>query len=101
MTEGTVVKWRKGVGDTVETGDVVAEIETDKAVMELEAFAEGTLNEIYVHEGGKARIGQKLASLGVPGEAEASAPSNGRTEQPISRPSSSQAPVSVPAPSIE
>jgi pyruvate dehydrogenase E2 component (dihydrolipoamide acetyltransferase) len=101
MTEGTVVKWRKALGDTVETGDVVAEIETDKAVMELEAFAEGTLNEIYVHEGGKARIGQKLASLGVPGELEGSAPSTGRTEQPVSRPPSCQPPVSVPEPHLE
>ena len=40
MTEGTVVKWRKAVGDAVSVGDVVAEIETDKAVMELEAFDE-------------------------------------------------------------
>ena len=38
MTEGTVVKWRKAVGDRIEVGDVIAEIETDKAVMELEAF---------------------------------------------------------------
>lgn len=101
MTEGTVVKWRKGVGDTVETGDVVAEIETDKAVMELEAFAEGTLSEIYVPEGGKARIGQKLASLGVPVEAEASELPNGRTEQPVSCPISSQPPVSIPEPRLE
>lgn len=63
MTEGTVVKWRKTVGDPVGIGDVIAEIETDKAVMELEAFDEGTLNEIYVSEGGKARVGEKLALL--------------------------------------
>ena len=68
MTEGTVVKWRKALGDPVETGDVVAEVETDKAVMELEAFAEGKLSEIYVAEGGKARIGQKLALLVAAGE---------------------------------
>ncbi|MDE3067335.1 MAG: 2-oxo acid dehydrogenase subunit E2 [Verrucomicrobiota bacterium] len=63
MTEGTVVKWRKGVGDPVDVGDVIAEIETDKAVMELEAFDEGILKEIYVAEGGKAQTGQKLAFL--------------------------------------
>jgi pyruvate dehydrogenase E2 component (dihydrolipoamide acetyltransferase) len=68
MTEGTVVKWRKVVGDTVSAGDIIAEIETDKAVMELEAFDGGTLKEIYVDEGGKARIGQKLALLLVSGE---------------------------------
>ncbi len=69
MTEGTVVKWRKAVGDSVSVGDVIAEIETDKAVMELEAFDEGTLTEIYVNAGRKARIGEKLALLLGVGEA--------------------------------
>lgn len=68
MTEGTVVKWCKARGDAVNIGDVIAEIETDKAVMELEAFDPGTLQEIYVSEGGKARIGQKLGLLLTPGE---------------------------------
>lgn len=68
MTEGTVVKWRKAVGDPVSVGDVIAEIETDKAVMELEAFNEGTLTEMYIHEGGKAQIGERLALLLSPGE---------------------------------
>lgn len=68
MTEGTLVKWRKAVGDEVEISDILAEVETDKAVMELESFEKGILSEIYVHEGGKARIGQKLALLLSPGE---------------------------------
>src|SRR5512146_316558 len=68
MTEGTVVQWRKAVGDEIQMGDVVAEVETDKAVMELEAFGEGTLSAIYVPEGGKARIGQRLAQLSAPGQ---------------------------------
>src|SRR6185312_10159886 len=68
MTEGTVVKWSKAVGDSISVGDVLAEIETDKAVMELEAFDEGTLAEIYVNGGGKARIGEKLALLAGMGE---------------------------------
>ena len=63
MTEGTVVKWRKAVGDSVSVGDVLAEIETDKAVMELEAFDDGTLKEICVAEGGKAKVGDHLALL--------------------------------------
>lgn len=69
MTEGIVVKWHKAVGDAVRVGDVLAEIETDKAVMELEAFEDGTLNEIYVNDGGKARLGERLALLLGPGEA--------------------------------
>ncbi len=68
MTEGTVVKWHKAVGDAVSAGEVLAEIETDKAVMELEAFDEGTLTEIYVDAGGKARLGERLALLLGAGE---------------------------------
>ncbi len=99
MTEGTVVKWRKTVGDPVETGDVVAEVETDKAVMELEAFAEGTLKKIYVPEGGKARIGQKLASLAAAQDTDTPEPPEERTEQPMPAPNPAQVPAgSVPQP---
>lgn len=63
MTEGTVVKWHKQVGDQVEIGDVLAEIETDKATMEMEAFDDGVLTEIRVNVGEKAPIGGILAVL--------------------------------------
>ncbi len=68
MTEGTLVRWVKKVGETVEIGDVLAEVETDKATMEMEAFDEGTLGEIFVQEGQKVEIGQRLAILRGPGE---------------------------------
>lgn len=64
MTEGTVIKWHKKVGDSIEIGDTLAEIETDKATMEMEAFDEGTLTEILVQEGEKAAIGATIAVLG-------------------------------------
>jgi pyruvate dehydrogenase E2 component (dihydrolipoamide acetyltransferase) len=63
MTEGTLVKWIKKIGDTVAVGDILAEVETDKATMEMEAFDEGVLSEIYVKDGEKVLIGQKLALL--------------------------------------
>jgi pyruvate dehydrogenase E2 component (dihydrolipoamide acetyltransferase) len=63
MTEGTLVRWIKKVGDNVAVGDVLAEVETDKATMEMEAFDEGILSEIYVQDGGKVEVGQKLALL--------------------------------------
>ena len=63
MTEGTLIKWHKQIGDLVEIGDVLAEVETDKATMEMEAFDEGTLTEILVQEGEKAVIGAILAVL--------------------------------------
>lgn len=63
MTEGTLVKWHKQVGDTVEIGDVLAEIETDKATMEMEAFDDGVITEILIQTGEKAVIGAVLAVL--------------------------------------
>jgi pyruvate dehydrogenase E2 component (dihydrolipoamide acetyltransferase) len=68
MTEGTLLKWLKKVGDSIEVGDVIAEVETDKATMEMEAFDEGVLSEIFVEEGQKVEVGQKLAILTEPGE---------------------------------
>jgi len=69
MTEGTVLKWRKNEGDKVETGDVLAEIETDKATMEMEAFDDGILHKHLVEAGGKAPVGGKIALLLQKGEA--------------------------------
>jgi len=69
MTEGTLVAWKKKKGDKVSTGDVIAEIETDKATMEWESPEDGTLTEIYVEEGGKVEVGQRIAFIGEEGEA--------------------------------
>ncbi len=69
MTEGTLVAWKKKKGDKVSAGDVIAEIETDKATMEWESPEDGTLAEIYVEEGGKVDVGQRIAFIGEEGEA--------------------------------
>jgi len=63
MTEGTLLKWHKKVGDRVEIGDIIAEVETDKATMEMEAFDDGVLTAINIPEGRKATIGSVLAVL--------------------------------------
>jgi len=68
MTEGTLVAWKKKKGDKVSAGDVIAEIETDKATMEWESPEDGTLAEIYVEEGGKVNVGDKIAFIGGEGE---------------------------------
>jgi pyruvate dehydrogenase E2 component (dihydrolipoamide acetyltransferase) len=68
MTEGTLVAWKKKKGDQVSAGEVLAEIETDKATMEWESPEDGTLTEIYVEEGGKVNVGDKLAFIGAEGE---------------------------------
>ena len=68
MEEGVVASWLKQVGDTVEEGDILAEIETDKATMEFESFHEGTLLHIGVQEGDGAPVDTLLAIIGEKGE---------------------------------
>jgi pyruvate dehydrogenase E2 component (dihydrolipoamide acetyltransferase) len=68
MTEGTLVAWKKKKGDQVSAGEVLAEIETDKATMEWESPEDGTLTEIYVQEGGKVNVGDRIAFIGQEGE---------------------------------
>ena len=68
MEEGTVAKWLKKVGDKIEEGDILAEIETDKATMEFESFNEGTLLYIGIKEGDTAPVDSLLAIIGEKGE---------------------------------
>lgn len=68
MEEGTVATWLKKVGDTVKEGDILAEIETDKATMEFESFYEGTLLHIGVAQGQTAEVDALLAIIGAAGE---------------------------------
>src|SRR5258708_40175660 len=67
-TEGTLVAWKKKKGDQVSAGEVLAEIETDKATMEWESAEDGTLTEIYIQEGGKVNVGDKIAFIRGEGE---------------------------------
>lgn len=69
MTEGTIVKWFKAVGETVNRGEMLAEIETDKANVELEAFESGTLLKLVAQEGEVVPVGEVIALLGEPNEA--------------------------------
>ena len=68
MTVGTVVKWHKQVGDEVSNGDILAEVETDKATMELENFDDGILLQLLAEEGDEVEIGKPLAVVGEQGE---------------------------------
>ena len=88
MEEGTVAKWLKKVGDKVEEGDILAEIETDKATMEFESFNEGTLLYIGIQEGDTAPVDSLLAIIGKEGEDisglldPTAAPTEAKVEQP-------------------
>ena len=68
MTEGKIVKWNKTVGDTVKSDDVLADVETDKATMEVVGYADGTLLYIGFKEGEAAKVNEIIAIVGKPGE---------------------------------
>jgi len=68
MTEGVIAAWHKKVGDSVKKGDLLAEVETDKATMELESYKDGTLLHIGSDKGGKLQVNDLLAIIGAPGE---------------------------------
>jgi len=68
MSVGTLVKWLKKEGDAVKAGDMLAEVETDKATMELESFFDGTLLKIFAPAGSQVAIGAALCAVGQPGE---------------------------------
>lgn len=68
MTEGVIAAWHKKVGDTVKKGDLLAEVETDKATMELESYKDGTLLHIGIDKGGKLQVNDLLAIIGKAGE---------------------------------
>ena len=68
MTEGVIAAWHKKVGDSVKKGDLLADIETDKATMELESYQEGTLLHLGIEKGGKLQVNDLLAIIGKAGE---------------------------------
>ena len=101
MEEGTLAKWLVKEGDSVSSGDILAEIETDKATMEFEAVDEGTIAKILVPEGTDGvKVGEPIAILAGEGEsAETASASTPRADEPKS--SAPEAPAHVPAPESE
>ena len=118
MTEGVVASWLKQVGDEVESGEILAEIETDKATMEFESFFDGVLLHIGVEQGSTAPVDSLLCILGekgedisavleeaakapaaeAPAEPEAPAPTPAPTPAPAPAPAPGAAPAPAPAP---
>jgi len=112
MTEGTIVKWLKAEGDQVGRGDKLAEVETDKTVVEMEAYAEGLLRKIVVSEGSLVQVGAVIAFIGdadddIPEVAAAAPAAEAAPEAPAGTPAptptpepvqqAALAPVAVPA----
>ena len=68
MTEGVIVKWNYKVGDSVKSGDILAEVETDKATMDMEVYAKGTILHLALNEGDTTPVDSIIAVVGAPGE---------------------------------
>src|SRR3989440_193242 len=86
MEEGRVVKWHKRDGDAVKTGETLAEVETDKAVMDLVARADGVLRQITAAEGQTVAVGSIVAVIAAPGEAVGAAPASAPRPAPALAP---------------
>src|SRR5580698_4860931 len=92
MTEGTLVKWIKKEGDAVKSGEVLAEVETDKATMDLEAFDAGILRKILIQPGTKVPVQSRIGIIGSKDEKiDESAPA------PAAKPAASEAKSEAPA----
>src|SRR5919198_1287255 len=99
MEEGRLVKWAKKEGDQVKSGDTLAEVETDKAVMELVARADGQLIKVMVPEGTTVPVGNVVAWIGKPGEkvdGDAGSRVPGAGAAPATAPARPSAPVPAP-----
>jgi pyruvate dehydrogenase E2 component (dihydrolipoamide acetyltransferase) len=111
MQEGTITRWLKKPGDEVKRGDVLAEVETDKANMEIEAYEDGVLEQIVVNEGETAPIGQTIARIGSGANVQQQAAAPARSEAaataavPVAQPAATNAQVAasvdVPIPPSE
>ncbi len=105
METGKVIKWLKKEGDPIKGGDVIAEIETDKANVEIEAFGSGVLRKIVVGEGGQVPVGDMIGVIADPAEdigAVASAPSAPPSSAPAAPPAkAAEAPAPAPLPAME
>ncbi|MBM3437744.1 MAG: pyruvate dehydrogenase complex dihydrolipoamide acetyltransferase [Bacteroidetes bacterium] len=111
MTEGVIVKWNYKVGDTVKSGDILAEVETDKATMDMEVYAKGTILHLALNEGDATPVDSIIAVVGNPGEdfqslmgsapaaAPAAAPATPVAEAaPVATPAAPSAPATPAAP---
>lgn len=99
MTVGTLVKWLKKEGDKVASGDIICEVETDKATMEVEGFADGVVLKHYVPEGGQIPVGAPMCAVGKEGE-EAPSVDSSKTAAPAAPAAAPVAEVATPAPAV-
>ncbi len=99
MTEGVIAAWHKKIGDPVKKGELLAEVETDKATMDLESYKDGTLLYVGTEKGGKIQVNDLLAIIGAPGEDVSSLVKGGgaAAAAPAASAPAQQAPAQAPA----
>ncbi len=100
MQEGTILKWLKGEGDSVENGEPIAEIETDKAVVEFESYAAGVVRQILVAAGNTVPVGEPIAIVGEAAEAAAPAPEPPADDDAPAADAADEAPEEPPSAAI-
>ena len=98
MTEGVIAAWHKNVGDPVKKGELLAEVETDKATMELESYKDGVLLHIGIEKGGKLQVNDLLAIIGQAGEDISSLLTQGPVVAPVAEPAEATATPVATAP---
>src|SRR4029077_16117876 len=98
MERGTIARWLVSEGDTVKEGDIIAEIETDKATMELSAYDEGVLLRILVQDGESAELGAPIAVVGAPGEDASGSPAGPADDAGATAPAAGAGATAVAAP---
>src|SRR6266849_9885313 len=99
MQEGTIARWLKKPGDTINKGDIIGEIETDKATMDLEAYDAGVLEQILAQEGETVPIGQPIAIIGT-GAGATAAPKQEQPAKAATSPSAQAVPATPSTPAV-
>jgi len=100
MEEGRIIRWLRKEGDPIETGQALAEVETDKATVEMEAYTNGTIRKLIATEGQFVKVGGLIGIIGAAGEdISALLPTGGAAEPAAATPMAAPAPVTRPAPS--
>lgn len=100
MTVGTLVNWLKNEGDKVAAGDMIAEVETDKATMELENFEDGVLLKQYIQAGQEVAIGAPICAIGEAGEEAPEAPAGGKSAAKAEEAPAAPAEANAPSPAV-
>src|SRR5713226_2239799 len=95
MTSGAVARWLKKEGEAVKQGEAIAEVDTEKATVEIQAFATGTLQKILVQQGQSVPVGTAIAIIGAAGES-VSAPSETQKSPPTPNPKPPPMPTPTP-----